>query len=495
MRPRAALLRRRRLLHLCLRLPRSLGGFAMVALCAGCFTHNLTDFNPKRGMVCDPVRITGTIYRIGHLDGVWFNGTQANASVRAFPPPSGPLEILAYVPEGATTGPIRASISVGWGWVLGVIGTDKTFATPFSVAGSPAVPVIASFTANPVMIKEGASSTLQWSAAGPLTALTLNGASVLGAVASQVVTPVATTTYTLVATNVCLQRSASTTVSVTPLPKLTSLSPVGPYHPGQAINANGVGLARSGATSQLVFVQGATTVALTDPSPSPSQLHANVPIVFSSGAASVSARVGSDVSNVLNFVVDARRNGPFTEMKGNLQTAGSNTCGTRTMQIFHNPPGWALPYLAVFQQGAAVLAQHNFNVGPIGGAAFSPGCDQGVSVSYQPAGTAAPYLEVIERFGSPPIYQFPLKIMDGLTTVPERWHILFSPDDKIVVLSTASSTPGRISIRVRDMAQQKDLAGLIDTPCIACSLTAQVINGSSVQLTLDGMVLGPYPIF
>jgi hypothetical protein len=494
MRPIADLLRRGRFPHIWWRLASPLWGFAIVALCAGCFTHNLTDFNPKRGMVCDPVRITGTIYNIGHLDGVWFNGIPANASIRAFPPPSGPLEILAYVPVGATTGPIRASISVGWGWVLGVIGTDKTFATPFSVVGSPAVPVIASFTANPVLIKEGASSTLQWSVAGPLTALTLNGANVLGAAASQVVTPVATTTYTLVATNVCLQRNASTTVNVIPLPKLTSLSPLGPYHPGQAINANGVGLTRSGATSQLVFVQGATTVAPTDPSPSPSQLHASVP-VFSSGAASVSARVGSDVSNVLNFVVDSRQNGAFTEMKGNLQTAGSTTCGTRTMQIFHNPPGWARPYLAVFQQGTTVLAQHNFDVGPIGGAAFSPGCDQGVSVSYQPPGTAAPYLEVVERFGSPPVYQFSLSIMDGFTTVPERWHILFSPDDKIVVLSTASSAPGRISIRVRDMAQQRDLAGLIDTPCAACSLTAQVINGNSVRLTLDGTVLGTYPTF
>ncbi|MCB1094028.1 MAG: DUF1929 domain-containing protein [Verrucomicrobiae bacterium] len=81
-------------------------------------------------------------------------------------------------------------------------------------------PVIASFSASPASITEGGSTTLQWSVTdggSALTALTINGGvgSVLGA-SSQSVSPTATITYTLTATNAIGTITATTTVNVQP---------------------------------------------------------------------------------------------------------------------------------------------------------------------------------------------------------------------------------------------------------------------------------------
>src|SRR5688500_18911002 len=107
---------------------------------SGCFRHTAKEFSPTRGLLCDEVTITGTVYHIGRLDGVWFNGVQAPARFVRNPPPDGPLEIDANVPIGATTGPIRVKISTDAGIVLGVLGTDHTFDEPFVVVGSPPAP-------------------------------------------------------------------------------------------------------------------------------------------------------------------------------------------------------------------------------------------------------------------------------------------------------------------------------------------------------------------
>jgi hypothetical protein len=64
------------------------------------------------------------------------------------------------------------------------------------------VPVISSFTANPAKISNDQSSVLQWSIVGPTTNLTIdNGVGDVTGKTSVTVSPTATTTYTLTATN------------------------------------------------------------------------------------------------------------------------------------------------------------------------------------------------------------------------------------------------------------------------------------------------------
>jgi len=199
---------------------RSAFALAVAALTQGCFKHTLTDFTPKRGMTCDEVRISGTIYQIGSLAGVWFNGVPASASIRQFPAPNGPREILAVVPPNAVTGPIRAKIDAGGGIVLGVEGTDQTFAENFVVTGSPSDPVISAFDATPLA---NGSSTLSWTVQLPVTSLSINGTSVIGTT-SRVVTPTTTTTYTLMARNACLEHSQSVTVTIASPPPPLNLA-------------------------------------------------------------------------------------------------------------------------------------------------------------------------------------------------------------------------------------------------------------------------------
>ena len=88
-----------------------------------------------------------------------------------------------------------------------------------------ATPAIVSFTASPITISAGSSSTLSWTVTGATMLAIDQGAgsplvSVLGTT-SQVVTPSQTTTYTLTLNGAV---SAQVTVTVVPLPLITSFS-------------------------------------------------------------------------------------------------------------------------------------------------------------------------------------------------------------------------------------------------------------------------------
>lgn len=78
-------------------------------------------------------------------------------------------------------------------------------------APTPAAPVIASFTASPSVIAYGQSSRLAWTTKDA-TAVTLN--SIATAAGSTAVSPGATTTYTLVASNATGSARASVTITV-----------------------------------------------------------------------------------------------------------------------------------------------------------------------------------------------------------------------------------------------------------------------------------------
>ena len=81
--------------------------------------------------------------------------------------------------------------------------------------GLPPVPAIASFAAAPASIVAGNSATLSWSATGA-TSFSVNGSAVNGT--SLTVSPTDTTAYTLTATNGAGWATATTTVTVSPLP-------------------------------------------------------------------------------------------------------------------------------------------------------------------------------------------------------------------------------------------------------------------------------------
>ena len=417
---------------------RCLAFLAWVAFSAGCATNQVMNFTPKSAMVCDQVRITGTFqYDLDDLDGVWFNGVAAFASFRHFPAPNGPLEILAIVPEGASNGPIRVKISTKESATFGPKGVDYTFREPFSVTGSPPVPAINSFSANPATIEPGQTSTLSWQVSPAVKQLTLDGADVSGT-NSQTVSPATTTVYYLVAKNEsCLKRSQAVAVTVMPSPQPASIVS-GPVKPQAVAN--------------------------------------------------------SDARKTNTIALEARKNGPFVDIKSKIGFA-SQTCGSRQLQVSTNVAGLALPGLAVFRQDGAILAQHNFQPDIIGGAAFSPGGDQAVSVTADPNGFSASYVEVIERFATHYRFQFPVNVMEGFKTATNRWHVLFSPDDTLVMVSSVPvGSPAKIAVQVHDMARRKNIGPLIQADCAACDLQGEVINENTVTVKLDGAVVATFPI-
>ena len=460
----------------------------------GCVTNQVKDFTPKSAMVCDQVRIIGTFhYDPADLSGVWFNGVPAFASFRHFPAPNGPLEILAIVPEGASNGPIRIKISTDEITTFGPKSMDYTFREPFSVTGSPPAPAINSFSASPASIKPGQTSTLSWQVSPAVKQLSLNGADVSGT-SSQTVSPATTTIYYLVAQNEsCLKCSQAVAVTVEPSSKITASG--GPVtHPGDASAVNGGSTAQTNESSPVTPAPGATTVASTV-APSPDQQPAApAPEPAVARPAKVKAVAGSGAHKTNPVAVAARKNGPFVDIKSQIGFA-SQTCGSRQLQVSTNVAGWALPGLAVFRQDGAILAQHNFQPGIIGGAALSPGGDQAISVTADPSGFSASYVDVIERFATHYKFQFPVNIMEGFKPATGRWHVLFSPDDTLVMVSSVPvAGPAKIAVQVHDLVRQKDVGTLIQANCAACDLQGEVTNGNTVVVKLDGAIVATFPI-
>jgi hypothetical protein len=467
---------------------RGLMVLALAAFSAGCYTNQIKDFTPKKGMVCDSVRITGSFHKIGDLDGVWFNGVPARASFRHFPAPKGPLEILAEVPEGASNGPIRIRIAPVEGVIFGGKGLDYTFAKPFSVTGSPPVPAIDSFLANPATIKPGQASTLTWQVSPAVKLLTLDGADVTGT-NSQMVSPESTTVYALVAKNdSCLQRSQVLTVTVTPSPE-TAAATTPTNAPGETPAVNGkepVPASEPPPPAAPLPAVAASAPAIQSAVPQPAAPAAEpVPVP----APVVSKARGTNAPAVV-----ARKDGAFVDIKSRIGLA-DQVSGSRQLDVSTNQPGEDQPDLAVFRLDGAKIAQYTFTPGIIGGAAFSPGGDQAVVVTSDPNGFSASYVTEIERFATHYKFQFPVNIMDGFKTATNRWHVLFSPDDTLVMVSTVPvASSGKVAILVHDLVQQKDVGTLIQAGCKTCDLQGEVLNGTAVQVKVDGTVVATLPI-
>jgi hypothetical protein len=92
--------------------------------------------------------------------------------------------------------------------------------------------------------------------------------------------------------------------------------------------------------------------------------------------------------------------------------------------------------------------------------------------------------------------QFPVNIMEGYKTATGRWHVLFSPDDTMVMISSVPvGGPAKIAIQVHDLVRQKNIGTLIQANCAACDLQGEVINGNTVRVKLDGAVVATFPIY
>ena len=113
----------------------------------------------------------------------------------------------------------HAGVSVSGGDLADLVSYLYQIEDSEAGAPAPAAPRITSFTASAPSIPSGGSATLSWNIASggtPLTSITLNGLLVTGS--SATVSPSATTTYTLVATNAVGTASSAFTVTVEAAP-------------------------------------------------------------------------------------------------------------------------------------------------------------------------------------------------------------------------------------------------------------------------------------
>ncbi len=468
---------------------RILGALTVLLVCGGCYRHEVRDFAPKAGAVCDAVEFKGNLFNMGTFH-VWFNGLPAVHENRE----GSPDELWAWVPEGATTGPIRVRVDTGWGFVLGIFGTDHTFAEDFVVTGTPARPVIQSFSPDQQTVMPGETTTLRWSVSSPHTALTLNGDDVFGSTA-WTVTPLNTTTYTLEATNVCLTAKSTVSVSVS-APTLTSLNKK-TYHPEEKLRAFGSGLGGSGISSEMEFSGGGTTVTVPALSSSASVLEATVPTTLPAGPVTVRALVGGVASNDEAFTLDARTNGAFTEMMGSIKTKGQDCLGKK-VKIGPSSLGGPGEIQASFSEGNKNLWTHSFKPGDLGGAGFSKTCELGAIVQMPSGGYVSDYLMLFRHFASMKQLSATAYAQSPGWICPSCLHLMSSPKGELVITSgVAPVGPGDITITIWDMVTGKKVGASKDGNCSPnCnSLSAEVITGNKVRITLHGTTVGTFPIF
>jgi hypothetical protein len=131
--------------------------------------------------------------------------TSVNADSVNIQPGVGPVAktgTVSVMPSATTTYTITATGNAG-----------ATSQCRVTVTVNAAVPVIASFTATPASIDAGQSSTLQWSVQNA-DSVSITSLGTVAASGSKSVSPIATTTYTLTATNAAGSVTRTATVEV-----------------------------------------------------------------------------------------------------------------------------------------------------------------------------------------------------------------------------------------------------------------------------------------
>ncbi len=188
-------------------------------------TYTLTATNPFGSTQATATVVVGTAPLIAS-----FSASPASVS-------PGQATTLSWSVSGATSLSLDQGIGPVTGTSRGVTPgatTTYTFTATNAFGSSQATatvtvppPVIQSFTATPASLGTGQSATLTWDVVGA-TSLSLDQG--IGAVTgtSRGVTPGATTTYTLTASNVSGTVTATATVNVGPLPVISSFT-AGPH--------------------------------------------------------------------------------------------------------------------------------------------------------------------------------------------------------------------------------------------------------------------------
>jgi len=129
------------------------------------------------------------------------------------------------VPSATTTYTLTATNAAGIATataqvvLLSPAAPSPTPPTPEPAPPAPAVlPMVSYFTANPSVIPAGSLSTLNWSVSNATSVLIDHGIGPVGSVGATTVSPAATTTYILTATNAAGWNGATVTVVVTAAP-------------------------------------------------------------------------------------------------------------------------------------------------------------------------------------------------------------------------------------------------------------------------------------
>jgi sugar lactone lactonase YvrE len=271
---------------------------------------------------------------------------------------------------GSTSTVVTPSVTTTYNLTaIGVNGTRFNQSVTVTVVSPP---VIASFTANPAKISTGQSSTLQWNVVGATTGLTIdNGIGDVTGKTSIVVSPTATTTYTLTATDTQGGLSASSTLQTTVtfsssfVPTVTSFTAsaasVDPGH-GVALTAvfdagpggtatidNGVGPITSGVPVSTGGLNSSVTFTLT----------------VANGANSVTGQERIIVGDITQFAVGVGAPlGLAVDTNGNVFVADSSTSTIRMI----TPAGVASTFAGIPGQpgtadGPASQAQFNLPQG------------------------------------------------------------------------------------------------------------------------------------
>jgi hypothetical protein len=195
-------------------------------------------------------------------------------------------------------------------------GGITTSTTTLDVIPPPTI----TFTASPVNLTTGGSSTLSWSSPDADTVTINQGIGAVAITGNRVVTPASTTTYSLTATNISGVTTANTTVNVFPLPTINSFS----------LNPTSIS---AGSNSTLSWnVSGATSISI----------NGGIGAVSSSGSRTVNpsstttytitatnAAGGSRTSSA-TLTVNQPPTANFTASPSNINTGSSSTLSWTT---------------------------------------------------------------------------------------------------------------------------------------------------------------------
>ncbi|GEM_PF-436108 len=159
----------------------------------------------------------------------------------------------AVVPGATTVYTLTATNSAG----MSATATAQVIVSGAPSAPAASLPVVNSFTASPSIITAGSSTTLSWNVSNATSVAINPGVGTFASSGATIVSPAATTAYTLTATNAAGSTTATTQVTVSGAPSPFTGLPVVNY-----FTANPPIISAGGSTTLSWDVSGATSVTI-----------------------------------------------------------------------------------------------------------------------------------------------------------------------------------------------------------------------------------------